>query len=119
MLKVKNLFIILAIAFIFNGCSRKQETPKSKAIDLIVVGQDVSWADGYVLRVAKRDGPKLQGVQITKTDPNGQVSVFSAEKGTVSKGADQKSVNIILYEVETQRGKNQFKTHRMQFALTE
>ncbi|MCX6922156.1 MAG: hypothetical protein NT154_02885, partial [Verrucomicrobia bacterium] len=99
-------FIILLSGLAFCGCSKKAAS-KGSAIDRVQAGQEVAWADGYVLTVAKREGSSLEGVRIVNTLPDGQTRTIFAEKGTISPGDDANSVKIALYEAQTQTGNNQ------------
>jgi len=109
-------FIILLSGLAFCGCSKKAAS-KGSAIDLVQSGQEVAWADGYVLTVAKREGSSLEGIRIVNTLPDGQIRTILAEKGTISKGEDANSVKIALYEAQTQTGNNQMSAHLMNLVL--
>ena len=110
-------FIILLSGLAFCGCSRKHDAAKGSAIDLVKSGQDLAWPDGYVLRVTKRAGGSLKGIQIVKTPPDGQKKPIVADKGTVAKGADPNSVKITLYKAQVQRGNTQMSAHLMNLVL--
>lgn len=111
-------FIILVLGLFCCGCSPKQDPARPSAIDQIVAGQDVTWANGFVLRVAKRDGNSLEGIQITHAIP-GELTVIKADKGTVSPGSDRTSVKIDLHDAQVQRGNNKFQNHLMHFQFTQ
>jgi hypothetical protein len=95
---------ILLSGLAFCGCSHKHDAATRPAIELVQAGQDVTWADGSVLHVVKRDGSSLEGIQIVRTTLNGQPTMIVAGKGTISKGADDNSVKITLYEAQVQKG---------------
>jgi tRNA A-37 threonylcarbamoyl transferase component Bud32 len=57
------------------------------ASDLVVAGEDVSWSDGYVLHVAKRDGSSLKGIRVVHKDASGQLTTITAGKGTLTLGS--------------------------------
>ena len=110
--------IILLSGLAFCGCSHKHDAATRPAIELVEAGQDLTWADGIVLHVTKRDGSSLEGIQIVRTALNGQQTTIVADKGTVSEGADHNSVNITLYEAQTQNGNTQTRAHRMNFVFS-
>ena len=49
------------------AAARKKGASKGSAIDRVQSGQEVAWADGYVLTVAKREGGSLEGVRIVNS----------------------------------------------------
>jgi hypothetical protein len=116
---MKNTFIILLSVSLLFGCSNKhadhgqrdQAPSATPAIDRVKVGEDVAWSDGYVLRVARRDGASLGGIRITYKGPDGQVTTTTADKGTASSsGAIERHgvkytnfVTIVLENARAQR----------------
>jgi hypothetical protein len=98
---MKTTLTIILSGLLLCGCSQKPATVARPAIDLVESGKDIAWHDGFILRVAKRDGMAIQGVQITGTTPDGQKVVVTAETGALSPGsvenaADDGSVRITL-----------------------
>jgi hypothetical protein len=81
---MKNTLTIILSGLLLCGCSPKQASSSSRpAIDLVEAGKDIAWRDGYVLRVTKRDGTSLEGIQISAMSAAGQTTM-SADTGTVS-----------------------------------
>jgi hypothetical protein len=109
---------ILLSGLAFCGCSQKHDAAARPAIELVQAGQDITWADGYVLRVTKREDSSLEGIQIVQTALDGQQKLIVADKGTVSEGADHNSVKITLYEAQVQRGNTQTRAHLMNLVLS-
>jgi|APCry1669189101_1035198.scaffolds.fasta_scaffold111613_1 hypothetical protein len=110
-------FMILLSGLAFCGCSKKAAS-KGSAIERVQSGQEIAWADGYLLTVAKRAGSSLEGIRIVNTLPDGQTRIILAEKGTITEGDDANSVKIALYEAQTQTGNNQMSAHLMNLVLT-
>ena len=83
----KQFFLILFSAIILCGCSKKPvpsiATAGPPARDLIVAGCNVSWADGYNLCVAKRDGDSIKDIYITHKNPDGNVTTIAAKYGQI------------------------------------
>ena len=116
MLRISLIILLSGLAFC--GCSRKQDASKGSAIDLVQSGQEVAWADGFVMSVTKRDGDSLEGIRIVKMQPDGQMRTIVADKGTIAKGEDANSVKITLYEAQTQTGNNLMSAHLMTLVLS-
>jgi len=115
---MRKYLVIALLALLIGGCSHKAGSGAQALLDQIVPGQDSTWAGGYVLHVAKREGANVEGIQLIQTTGDGQVTTISAEKGTVGLGEDAKNVSLVLFEAQTVRGKIRMQTHRVQFALT-
>ena len=92
---LKIAITILLSCLVICGCSQKQPTSARPAIDLVEAGKDISWRDGYILHVDKRDGAFLEGIQISRETPEGQKVILTAETGTVSP-RNEGVVNMIL-----------------------
>jgi len=106
---MKYTLIILLSGLVLCGCSKKP------AVELVVAGKDIAWRDGVVLRVTKRDGASLEGVQITTiqiaaTAANGKPmttasNTITADTATLSPGsvedaADKNCVQITLHNAQ-------------------
>jgi hypothetical protein len=117
---MKNTLLILLSAFLFFGCSKKHPASAVPAIDLVEAGKDVAWSDGYMLRVARRDGASLEGIRILHKGQDGQVTTITADKGTVSGlGAVEAHgvlytnfVNIVLENAHAQRADGSIKEYK-------
>jgi hypothetical protein len=83
---MKYTLVILLSVVILSGCSKKQATPASQAIDLVVAGKDIAWRDGYVLHVTKRDGSSLEGITISGMRAGSHNQTMLADTGTVAPG---------------------------------
>jgi hypothetical protein len=100
---LKTTLTILLSCFVLCGCSQKQATSARPAIDLVEAGKDISWRDGYILHVDKRDGASLEGIQIRMETQEGQKVIITAETGTVSP-RNEGVVNMILTNAVIQTG---------------
>ena len=96
---MKNTLTALLSGFLLCGCSQKQASTVSAAIDLVQAGKDTTWRDGYILHVTKRDGTSLEGVTVSAKLPTGQTQTFSADTATVSPVNDS-SVIITLNDAK-------------------
>jgi hypothetical protein len=113
------IFAIAALSgAALSGCSRKSGESQTSAINLVKAGEDSTWAQGYVLNVAKREGNALEGIRVLKTSSDGSERTIVAEKGTISPGADKDSVKITLYEAETLNGNNRLHAHLLTMVFT-
>ena len=85
---MKHTLTIILSGLLLCGCSQRQATPAKQtaqsypALNLIEDGKDSIWG-GWVLRVAKRDGASLEGVQVSETLSDGQKETITAHAGTV------------------------------------
>jgi hypothetical protein len=106
---MKNTLLILLSGLVLCGCSKKP------AVELVVAGKNITWRDGVVLHVTKRDGTSLEGVQITTIQiaavaANGKPmtsasNTITADTATLSPGsvedaADRNSVQITLHNAQ-------------------
>jgi hypothetical protein len=82
---MKNAFTILLSGLVLCGCSQKQSSSATPAIDLIQAGKDTTWSGGGgVLHVTKRDGNSVEGVTLSAKLPNGQTQTLTADTATLS-----------------------------------
>ena len=77
---MKTTLIFILSGLLLCGCSQKHAASARPATDLVEAGKNVTWSDGYVLFVAKRDGLSLEGIRVVQTLPNGQTTI-SSDKG--------------------------------------
>jgi hypothetical protein len=82
---MKSTFIIPSLFLFLCSCSHKQATSNHPAIDLVQAGKEVTWDEGWVSHVTKRDGSSLEGIRIT-TMWRGKPIAYEADKGTISGG---------------------------------
>lgn len=90
---MKTTHTILLLGLLLCGCSKKP------AVTFIEAGKNVAWSDGkytHVMHIAKRDGVSLEGIRVSDTDPYGQVTTITADKGTL----DTNWVSIMSYGIE-------------------
>ena len=57
--------------------------PSNSAIDLIQVGKDTTWTNGYLLHIEKRDGPQIEGVRLVRKTKDGQDETVISDWGFV------------------------------------
>jgi hypothetical protein len=97
---MKSTLTILALAFLFCGCSKKP------AIDFVQAGKDTTWNQGaYNLQVAKRNGDSLGSIRLVLKTSGGQDTIITAETGTVTAGsvenpADPNCVRVTLFNAQ-------------------
>jgi hypothetical protein len=116
---MKNTLTIILSGLYLCGCSQKQATPSSHAIDFVQAGTNEVWKQSdnreSILHVTRRDGNSLEGIQIIGTAPDGHKSISTADTGTVASGsvenpADENSVRIILHNSRVNNdGKTEYK----------
>jgi hypothetical protein len=99
---MKSTCVILLAGLLLCGCSQKQSGP---IIDQIQPGKDLSWDNGPVLRITKRDGNSLEGVTVTAKLPNGQTQILSAATATLAPAPNTTNgVIVTLHSATTQVG---------------
>jgi hypothetical protein len=89
-----------------------QAEQPSPAIDRVQSGTFTAWDQGvYVLHVVKREGNKLEGVQIISKSADGVETIISADTGTIEMGPscldsvkDDSAIAITLKNPETVTG---------------
>jgi hypothetical protein len=106
---MKNKLIILLSGLFLCGCSQKQASSVGPAIDLVQAGKNISWRDGYVLHITKRDGSSLEGITLSGMFPNGLKLTMTADTGTVTpvvaaNVTNDSSVMITLHNAKAQAG---------------
>jgi len=103
-----------------------QALPAGSALDLVQAGEDIFWQDDSILRVTKRDGLSLKGIQIVRPSPEGKLMTLTADTGTISLGSiedpsDTNSVKVTLHdaygETAAQTSKTTFTATEMTFVL--
>jgi len=100
-----------------NAFTNTNTPPSSRAIDLIQVGKDTTWTNGYVLHIDKRDGSLIEGVRLVSKTPNGQEEIWTASRGFVGEfdHNDPNIVSVALDSPAVQVGKEQFAPMMDQF----
>ena len=87
---MKQIFLILFPIIFLCGCSKtlvsSTATTGLPALDLIVAASNVSWADGYNLRIAKRDNDSIKDINVTHKNPDGSVTTITAKYGQIEPG---------------------------------
>ncbi len=118
---MKNLLLIVSVLFCFlfwvSGCSRPPGGSGPAAAELIVAGQETSWAEGNSLLVSKRHGDVLEGIRLTRTDTVGSKVMITSPKGRIVKSDERDIVTLELDDVATLRGNNQMHAQRMTLVL--
>ena len=105
---MKNTLTIILSGLLLCGCSQKQASSARPAIDLVEAGKFITWHDGNVLYVQKRDGTSLEGIKIITKGADGLVTATTtAATGTLSPGsvenaADDSAVRITLHDAQSQ-----------------
>ena len=104
---MKTTLTILISGLLLCGCAQRQATSAHRAIDSIQAGKDLIWANGLVLRVAKRDGDSVEGIRIVSETSDGQQTTTTADTGTLSSGSvespgDTRSVRLTLHNAQSQ-----------------
>lgn len=69
---MKNTLTVLLLGLLLCGCSQKQATSATPAIDLVEARKAVEWSNGYVLYVGKRSGASLEDIHVSYKDPKGR-----------------------------------------------
>jgi len=102
---MKTTLTVLLSGLLLCGCSQKQATSASPAIDLVETSKAVAWSDGYVIYIGKRHGASLEDIHVSHKYSNGATASIFAEKGTVSAGSveDPKDVNSVKIILENAR----------------
>jgi hypothetical protein len=119
---MKNTLTIILSGLLLCGCSQKQASSAGPAIDLVQAGKDISWRDGYVLHITKRDGTSLEGIQIISTAADGQKTITTADTGTLTPGsvenaADDSAVRITLRNAKSVSAKSQATMQELMLVL--
>jgi len=101
---MKNTLTIILSGLLLCGCSQKQVSSAVPAMDLVQAGRDISWRNGCVIHVLKRDGASLEGIQIITTSADGEKTTTTADTGTLTAGtvenaADISAVRVTLHNV--------------------
>ena len=112
---MKNTLIVLLSGLLLCGCSQKQVSSAGSAIDLVQAGKDITAFSGSVIRITKRDGTSLKGIQIISTGADGQKTTITADTGTLTQGsvenaADNSCVRFTLHNAKSQNTKGQMMT---------
>jgi|GEM_PF-4460687 len=112
---MKKIITLLVSVLMVCGCKQKGDASGGpSAIDMVQPGQDINWNDGFTLRVNNRTSNEVTGVFILHRIGNSDVMI-SAERGVLSKGADDKSVALSVFNAETVNGKNKMTANKMDF----
>jgi hypothetical protein len=95
---MKTTLTVLLSGLLLCGCSQKQTSSVSPAIDLVQVGKDLVRPDGTVIHVTKRDGLSIEGIQVVKTGAS-KITI-TAETGTLQAESDPSKVRLIMYHAK-------------------
>jgi len=101
---MKTFIATFLIGLCLFGCSRGHDSRSQSPLDRVQPGRDVSFGH-YVLHVEKREGSSLEGVRIVSTEPDGLTATITADKGTLSQGADRSSITVVLRDAHTEKSK--------------
>src|SRR5258706_10010362 len=92
----------LVLSLVLYGCSQSHDTLSGSAVDRVQPGKDIRFGD-YVLYVEKREGKSLEGVRVVHTAPDGPTTIFTAKRGTLSRGADESVIVVVLRDAQMQK----------------
>jgi major membrane immunogen (membrane-anchored lipoprotein) len=85
-----NTLTVLLSGLLLCGCSQKQATSASSAIDLVEAGKDITSFSNLVIHVTKRDGTSIEGIQIIQTGVTNFLKMtITADTGTLSSGSSK------------------------------
>lgn len=56
-----------------------------------------------MLYVEKREGKSLEGVRVVHTAPDGPTTIFTAKRGSLSRGADESVIVVVLRDAQMQK----------------
>ena len=94
---------IILSSLILCSCSPRQPQSGSLAIDRIQPGKEIVLRGKGVLRIKKRNGTSVEGIELASTSPDGQKTTIIASTGAISpvsldKAADANSIKLVLYD---------------------
>ena len=96
--------LLLAICCLpFYGCSR-DHAGAVLAPELVQAGKTVTWSDGRLIYVQRRQGNTLSGVRLVQKGLAGADRTVEAEHGLVSRDADGKTLRVTLYDAVVTAG---------------
>lgn len=101
---IKTQIATVLVVLCLCGCSRGHDTRSQSPLDRVQPGRDVSFGH-YVVHVEKRKGSSLEGIRIVSTEPDGLTATVTANKGTLSQGAERSFITIVLHDAHTERSK--------------
>jgi hypothetical protein len=85
------------------GCSR-DHAGAVLAPQLVQEGKTVTWADGRLIYVQRRQGNTLSGVRLVQKGMAGPDRTVEAEHGLISRDADGRTVRVTLYDAVIRSG---------------
>jgi hypothetical protein len=98
---------ILLFSLLLYGCSQKHTlSADDLAMILVPTGQYITFHDGYVLYVEKRDGTTIQNITVYKTTSDGDTTTTHADTGTVLLSLDDRSLKLTLQDARSVSGSN-------------
>lgn len=118
-----SLLVIASFTMVLAGCSTHSPTAStSPAIDLVQTGKDIQFADGSVVRVAKREGNSLEGIHILMSPSGGPAREITAEMGTIKPGTPEHSnfenqITLTLHNAKAVSGQTNFTAATMVIVL--
>ncbi len=108
------LTIILSGLILLRMLGRSRHHRLGQPLTSSKLASDISWRDGYVLHVTKRDGTSIEGIQIITTTADGQKADHYRRHwhtyvpGSVENAADDSNVRIILHNAQSQDATKKF-----------
>ena len=103
---MKTLSPALLFAFcglLVSGCSG-DHAGAILAPRLVQEGKTVTWSDGRLIYVQRRQGNTLSGVRLVQKGLAGADRTVEAERGLVSRDADGKTLRVTLYDAVVRTG---------------
>jgi hypothetical protein len=97
------LTIALAASLVC-GCSRTPAASARLLLAALQPGKEVQ-VDNYRLRIEKREGNSVMGIQVLETEPDGPTTKLTADKGTLEQGTNRLAVTLVLHGVHFEKGK--------------
>jgi hypothetical protein len=88
------------------GCSR-DHAGAVLAPKLVQEGKTVTWADGRLIYVQRRQGNTLSGVRLVQKALAGPDRTVEAEHGLISCDADGRTLRVTLYNAVVRSGARQ------------
>ena len=96
-------FLYAFCGLLLSGCSRDY-AGAILAPKLVKEGETVTWSDGRLIYVQRRQGNTLSGVRLVQKGLAGPDRTVEAEHGLISRDTDGRTLRVTLYEAVVRTG---------------
>jgi hypothetical protein len=86
-----HFFLLLLTAGVLGGCS--PASGARLAAEMVRPGKNITWPDGRVIRVERRDGNELAGIRLEQRS-----KIVEATRGAISIEPDGRSFRVTLFQ---------------------